>query len=127
MKTIIFLIIVLKIVELLKADNIAVTVPVITITQNTTISATPSTNTNYVTVTSSPNTNYFTDTEAVNTLIALVITILTAITAIATTIFTCKRQLAKKARQINRLNNAVTTNPPGYQTNTDNPFGNPRF
>ena len=114
MKTILqtTILLLITLIQILKAQVINVTIPVVTVTPTAT--PTTITVTNSATITAQPNTNYFTDTEAVNTLVALIITILTAISTITAIVCTCKRRLAKKTQQVNRLNNQLTQ-PPGYQ------------
>ncbi|RIB02983.1 hypothetical protein C2G38_2226322 [Gigaspora rosea] len=61
--------------QIVKAQNINVTVPVITVTQTPTNVPSPTTIITTQTVIQSPSTNYFNDANAVNTLIAELVTI----------------------------------------------------
>lgn len=98
-----------------KADNINVTVPVITVTQTPTSIPSPTTLLITQTVIQTPSTNYFNDTNAVNTLIAELITI--AISTITITCIICikKRNTKILKQQITRLNTSQINRPPEYQ------------
>ncbi|RIB26197.1 hypothetical protein C2G38_2163973 [Gigaspora rosea] len=101
--------------QIVKAQNINVTVPVITVTQTPTNIPSPTTIITTQTVIQSPSTNYFNDTNAVNTLIAELVTI--AISTIVITIIICikKRNTKVLKQQIQRLATTQTSRPPDYQ------------
>ena len=101
--------------QIVKAQNINVTVPVITVTQTPTSVPSPTTIITTQTVIQSPSTNYFNDANAVNTLVAKLITI--AISTIVITIIICikKRNTKVLKQQIQYLATTQTSRPPDYQ------------
>ncbi|RIB26572.1 hypothetical protein C2G38_2240683 [Gigaspora rosea] len=101
--------------QIIKAQNINVTVPVITVTQTPTNVPSPTTIITTQTVIQSLSTNYFNDANAVNTLVAELITIV--ISTIVITIIICikKRNTKVLKQQIQRLATTQTSRPPDYQ------------
>jgi len=107
--TIILLIVTIQ--QIIKAQNINITVPVITITQTPTNVPSPTTIVTTQTIIQSPSTNYINDANTINKLIAELITI--AISTIVITIIICikKRNTKILKQQINRLATSQTSRP----------------
>src|SRR6185312_15261518 len=95
--------------QIIKAQNINVTVPIITITQTPTNVPSPTTIITTQTVTQSPSTNYFNDANAVNTLIAELVTIAISTIVITIIISIKKRNTKILKQQINRLATTQST------------------
>ena len=113
--TITIILLIAAIQQIVKAQNINVTVPVITVTQTPTSALSPTTIITTQTVIQSLLTNYFNDANAVNTLVAELVTIV--ISTIVITIIICikKRNTKVLKQQIQRLATTQTSRPPDYQ------------
>ena len=101
--------------QIIKAQNINVTVPVITVTQTPTNVPSSTTIITTQTVLQSPSTNYFNDANAVNTLVAELVTIAISTIVITIIIYIKKRNTKILKQQINRLATSQSTRPPDYQ------------